>query len=191
MPCICQATYLTWANQLQSNITRLRALEAAAAQTNASDATNTTSSSSFQRFTAPADLPFSQLFSDWVAANVASWQPQQLSVANALMTINVQVGETMVANISASDPAMEQTHYQQSCRCRVCSSCCLHCGCQPCLRDTVLEKKRASVSVVHAWHSLSSAAEFVAYWCLLERISHVLGLPWHACCCCCWYYRTF
>jgi hypothetical protein len=36
-------------------------------------------------------MPFSQLYSDWVAANAASWQPQQFPIANALMNINVQV----------------------------------------------------------------------------------------------------
>lgn len=81
-----QATYISWTNQLLSNITRLRALEAAAAN----------SSSSISEvpafWEAPKDIPFSQLYSDWVASNSKTWQPEQVQAANAIMTINVQVG---------------------------------------------------------------------------------------------------
>lgn len=81
-----QATYISWVNQLQANITRMRSAEAAAAAAAANS-----SSGLGVVAAAPADLPFSRLFSDWVAANTPSWQPQQVPVANALMTINVQV----------------------------------------------------------------------------------------------------
>jgi hypothetical protein len=37
------------------------------------------------------DIPFSELFSDWVTASKATWLPQQVPIANALMSINVQV----------------------------------------------------------------------------------------------------
>jgi hypothetical protein len=81
-----QATYIAWTNQLMSNITRLRALEAAAAN-------SSSSSSGVPAFwQAPKDLPFSQLFSDWVASNSKTWQPEQVLAANAIMSINVQVG---------------------------------------------------------------------------------------------------
>lgn len=87
-----QVTYISWVNQLQANITRLRGLEAAAAANGSStNSTNSSAPAASLAGGAQQDLPFSQLFSDWVASNAARWQPQQLPVANALMTINVQV----------------------------------------------------------------------------------------------------
>lgn len=73
-----QGTYVGWMSQVLPNITRMRNMEAAAAVDPA-------------RFTAPEDIPFSQLFSDWVDSNEGRWQPQQEPIANALMTTNVQV----------------------------------------------------------------------------------------------------
>lgn len=46
---------------------------------------------------APTDLPFSELYSDWVATNKRAWQPQQVPLANAIMTIQVQVSQGYLA----------------------------------------------------------------------------------------------
>jgi hypothetical protein len=70
---------MAWSTQLLGNITRLRAAEAAS------------SNGSMMAGAAVKDIPFSQLFSDWVAASKATWLPQQVPIANALMSINVQV----------------------------------------------------------------------------------------------------
>jgi hypothetical protein len=67
-------------SQVLPNISRLRSMERAAAMDPA-------------RISATDDIPFSQLFSDWVDSNMGKWQPQQVPIANALMTINVQVRE--------------------------------------------------------------------------------------------------
>lgn len=74
-----QATYVAWTTELLGNITRLRASEAASRN------------GSMAPGAAVQDIPFSQLFSDWAAANKAAWLRQQVPIANALMTINVQV----------------------------------------------------------------------------------------------------
>lgn len=79
-------TFIGWNTQLLSNITRLRSLEAAAHNSS----TTTTNSSSNSSTGAPQDIPFSQLFNDWVSSNEGRWAPQQVAIANALMTINVQ-----------------------------------------------------------------------------------------------------
>lgn len=88
-----QATYISWVNQLQANITRMRSAEAASAASNSNSGLGAVAA-------APVDMPFSQLFSDWVAANQPTWQPQQIPVANALMTINVQVSSCILLSAS-------------------------------------------------------------------------------------------
>lgn len=74
----------------------MRALEnATAAASAAAGGANITSLQAAAQAAGPvADIPFSQLFSDWVAFNsppAGNWQRQQVLAANALATINVQV----------------------------------------------------------------------------------------------------
>jgi hypothetical protein len=92
-----QATYISWTNQLLSNITRLRALEAAAANSSSSSSSSSNGLPPFWQ--APKDIPFSQLYSDWIASNSKTWQPEQVQAANAIMTINVQVGRLLVEHL--------------------------------------------------------------------------------------------